>query len=153
MGSNAGSTHSVGEDTDDRATGSEQPRLHPIPVHDQTAIDPNHPLIRIDERLDFACLVELSEGCHRPDFGRRAIDHQVTVKTLLICPLYNIASFRRSCSETSENLAYHWVCFLTIVDPVCDRSSISHFIDRIGRDGFAAIFNGLDHDPLRMMCD
>ena len=31
----------------------------------------NHPLIRIDERLDSACLVELSEGCHRPDFGRR----------------------------------------------------------------------------------
>lgn len=30
-----------------------------------------------------------------------------------------------------------------------DHSSISHFIDRIGRDGFAAIFDGLNDKLLR----
>ena len=41
-------------------------------------------------------------------------------------------------------------CFLTIDDPVFDHSSISHFIDRIGRDGFAAIFDGLNDELLRL---
>ena len=32
-------------------------------------IDPNHLLIRIDERLDFAKLVAPLEACYCPDFG------------------------------------------------------------------------------------
>ncbi len=31
-----------------------------------------------------------------------------------------------------------------------DHSSVSHFIDRIGRDGFAAIFDGLNDELLRL---
>ena len=71
-----------------------------------------------------------------PDFGRPAIHPEAMVRALLICSLYNIASFRRLCSAISENLAYRRFCFLTIDDPVFDHSSISRFIDRIGRDGF-----------------
>ena len=113
-------------------------------------IDPNHLLIRIDERLDFAKLVAPLEECYRPDFGRPAIHPEVMVRALLICSLYNIASFRRLCSAISENIAHRWFCFLTIDDPVFDHSSISHFIDRIGRDGFAAIFDGLNDELLRL---
>ena len=113
-------------------------------------IDPNHLLIRIDEQLDFAKLVEPLEECYCPDFGRPAIHPEVMVRALLICSLYNIASFRRLCSAISENLAYRWFCFLTIDDPVFDHSSISHFIDRIGRDGFAVIFDGLNDELLRL---
>ena len=72
------------------------------------------------------------------------------VRALLICSLYNIASFRRLCSTISGNIAYRWFCSLTIDDPVFDHSSISHFIDRIGRDGFGEIFDGLNDELLRM---
>ena len=115
-------------------------------------IDPNHLLIRIDGQLDFAKLVEPLEGCYCPDFGRPATHPEVMVKALLICSLYNIASFRRLCLAISKNIARRWVCFLTIDDPVFDHSSISHFIDRIGRDGFAAIFDGLNDELLRLVC-
>ena len=60
-------------------------------------IDPNYLLIQIDERLDFAKLVEPLEKCYCPDFGRPAIDPEAMVRALLICSLYNIASFRRLC--------------------------------------------------------
>ena len=96
-------------------------------------IDSNHLLIRIDERLDFAKLVAPLADCYCPDFGRPAIHPEVMVRALLICSLYNIASFRRLCSAILENIAYRWFCFLTIDDPAFDHSSISHFIDRIGR--------------------
>ena len=69
-------------------------------------IDPNHLLIRIDELLDFAKLVEPLEDRYCPDFGRPAIHPEVMVRALLICSLYNIASFRRLCSAISENIAY-----------------------------------------------
>ena len=114
-------------------------------------IDPNHLLIRIDEQLDFAELVEPLEGCYCPDFGRPAIHPEMMARALLICSLYNIASFRRLCLAISKNIARRWVCFLTIDDPVFDHSSISHFIDRIGRDGFAAIFDGLNDELLRLV--
>ena len=40
----------------------------------------------------------------------------------------------------------------TIDDPVFDHSSISHFIDWICRDGFAAIFDGLNDELLAWVC-
>ena len=113
-------------------------------------IDPNHLLIRIDEQPDFGKLVAPLEGYYCPDFGRPAIHPEVLVRTLLICSLYNISSCRRLCPAISENLAYRWFCFLTIDDSVFDHSSISHFIDRIGRDGFAAIFDGLNGELLHL---
>ena len=113
-------------------------------------IDPNHLLIQIDEQLDFAKLVEPLQERYRPDFGRPAIHLEAMVRALLICSLYNIASFRSLCSAVSENIAFRWFCFLTIDDPVFDHSSISHFIDRIGLEGFAAIFDGLNSELLRL---
>ncbi len=72
------------------------------------------------------------------------------VRALLICSLYNIASFRRLCSAISENIAYRWFCFFTIDDPVFDHSTITHFINRIGREGFPEVFEGLNQELLRM---
>jgi transposase len=53
----------------------------------------------VDERLDFAKLVAALEERYCPDFGRPAIHPEVIVRALLICSLYNIASFRRLCSD------------------------------------------------------
>ena len=113
-------------------------------------IDPDHLLIQIDERLDFAKLVALLEARYSPDFGRPAIHPEVMVRALLICSLYNIASFRRLCSAISENICYRWFCFLTIDDPVFDHSIITCFINRIGREGFSEVFDGLNQELLRM---
>ena len=113
-------------------------------------IDPEHLLIQIDDQLDFAKLVAPLEARYCPDFGRPAIHPEVMVRALLICSLYNIASFRRLCSAISENIAYRWFCFLTIDDPVFDHSSITHFVNRIGREGFSEVFDGLNEELLRM---
>ena len=113
-------------------------------------IDPDHLLVQIDERLDFAKLVAPLEERYCPDFGRPAIHPEVMVRALLICSLYNIASFRRLCSAISENIAYRWFCFLTIDDPVFDHSTITYFINRIGREGFSEVFHGLNRELLRM---
>ena len=90
------------------------------------------------------------EGHYCPDNGRPAIHPEVMVRALLVCSLYNISSFRRLSSAVAENLAYRWFRFLTIDDPVFDHSTISYFIERTGREGFSAIFQGLNDELLRL---
>ena len=85
-----------------------------------------------------------------PDFGLPAIHPEVMVRALLICSLYNIASFRRLCSAISENIAYRWFCFLTVDDLVFDHSTITYFVNRIGKEGFSEVFEGLNQELLRM---
>ena len=56
----------VAEGADDRTSGPIPPRLHPIPVHHQAVAGfhrPQHLLIQIDERLDFAKLVAPLAEC------------------------------------------------------------------------------------------
>ena len=77
-------------------------------------IDPAHLLIQIDEKVDFASLVEPLEGNYSVDNGRPAIHPEVLVRAMLISALYNITSFRRLCLAISENIAFRWFCFLTI---------------------------------------
>ena len=113
-------------------------------------IDPDHLLIRIDEQFDFARLGCPLEDHYCLDNSRPAIHPEVMVRALLICSLYNISSFTRLSSAIAENIAYRCFCFLTIDDPVFDHSTISYFIERIGRDGFAGIFNGLNEELLRL---
>ena len=50
----------------------------------------------------------------------------------------------------SENTAFRWFCFLTIGDPVFDHSSITHLIDRMGREGLAGILDGLNQELLHL---
>ena len=113
-------------------------------------IDPNHLLIQIDERFDFARLVTPLEDRYCPENGWPAIHPEVLIRALLICSPYNVASFRRLCSAISENIAFRWSCFLTIDDNVFDHSTISHFIERIGHDGFGMIFHGFNEELLRL---
>ena len=114
------------------------------------SIDPINLLIQIDEQLDLAKFVAPLEKRYCPDFGRPAIHPETMVRTFLICSIYNIVSFRSLCSATSENIACRGFCFLTIDAPVFDHSTITHFINRIGREGFSEVIEGLNQELIRM---
>ncbi len=113
-------------------------------------IDPNHLLIQIDEKFDFAKLVEPLESNYCPDNGRPAVHPEVLVRALLVSALYNITSFRRLCLAISENIAFRWFCFLTIDDEVFDHSTITYFIERIGREGFKVLFYRFNQELMRL---
>jgi hypothetical protein len=50
-------------------------------------IDPNHLLVEIDEKFDFAKMTEPLEGNYCADNGRSAIHPEVLVRALLISAL------------------------------------------------------------------
>lgn len=103
-------------------------------------IRPDHILLRIDAEFDFARLVALLEDKYCPDNGRAAIQPEVMVRALLLAAFYNIPSFRQLCYTISENIAFRWFLFMSIDDEVFDHSTISYFIERVGDDGFKALF-------------
>jgi len=113
-------------------------------------IDPAHLLIQIDEKVDFSKLVEPLERNYSTDNGRPAIHPEVLVRAMLISAMYNITSFRRLCLAISENIAFRWFCFLTIDDEVFDHSTITYFIERIGREGFKVLFASFNQELLRL---
>ena len=113
-------------------------------------IDPGHLLIQIDEKFDFAKLVEPLEDYYCREMGRPAIHPEVLVRALLISSLYNITSFRRLCAAISESIAFRWFCFLSIDDRVFDHSAISYFIERIGNRGFGEMFHLFNEELLRL---
>ena len=113
-------------------------------------VDPDHLLIRIDQRFDFAKLVAPLEQHYCPDNGRPAVHPEVMVRALLICSLCNISSFRRLSASIAENTAFRCFCSLTIADLVFDHSTISYFVERFGREGFISIFQGLNKELLRL---
>ena len=113
-------------------------------------IDPRHLVIQIDEQSDFAKLVEPLEDYYCRDNGRPSVHPEVLVRALLIFSLYNVSSFRRLCAAISENLAFRWFRFLSIDDDVFDHSTISHFIERVGNEGFGGIFQRFNEELLGM---
>ena len=106
--------------------------------HLRNFIGPEHLLIRIDQQFDFAKLVAPMEVRYCPDNGRPAVHPEVMVRAWLICSLHNSSSFRRLSAAIAEN----------IDDPMFDHSTISYFIERIGREGFGAVFQGLNEELL-----
>ncbi len=112
-------------------------------------IDPNHLLLKIDDSFDFGELVSPLEEKYARYSGRPAIHPEVMVRALLISSLYNITSYRRLVHAISENIAFRWFCFLGIDDKVFDHPTISVFIERIGRDGFAEVFKRFNSELLR----
>ena len=106
--------------------------------------------LRLTSNSNFAKLVEPLEDFYCRDNGRPVIHPEVLVRALLISALYNITSFRRLCSAISENIAFRWFCFLSIDDRVFDHSTVSYFIERIGDEGFADIFDRFNEELLRL---
>ena len=72
------------------------------------------------------------------------------VRALLISSLYDITSYRRLVLAISENIAFGWFCFLGIDDKIFDHSTISVFIERIGRDGFGQVYERCNRQLLQM---
>ena len=119
----------------------------PVPVHLRSLwdiIDPGHLLTRTDEKFDFGKLVAPPEDCCCPDNGRPAVHPEVMVGALPVSSRYNLSPFRRLGSAIARNIDCRWRCFLTIEVPVFDLSTISCFIERIGREGVTAVFQGLN---------
>ncbi|MGQ9573647.1 MAG: transposase [Dehalococcoidia bacterium] len=99
-------------------------------------IPEDHLLLRLEAAIDLAPLVTPLAEHYSPDTGRPAVHPEILIRALLISRLYNIPSFRELCRQLRYNLAYRYFCHLPLNQPVFDHSTITHFLERVGREAF-----------------
>ena len=106
-------------------------------------IPQDHLLRRIDSKIDFDFIYEITERLYCADNGRPSIDPVLFFRMQLISYLYGMKSDRELCREVHLNLAYRWFCRLKLTDSVPDHSSMTRIRDRFGEAAFAEIFDCL----------
>jgi len=103
----------------------------------------DHLLRRIDSKIDFGFIYDITERLYCSDNGRPSIDPVLFFRMQLISYLYGMKSDRELCREVHLNLAYRWFCRLKLTDPVPDHSSMTRIRDRFGEAAFSEIFERL----------
>ena len=106
-------------------------------------IPEDHLLLRLEAAIDLAPLVTPLAEHYSPDTGRPAVHPEILIRALLISRLYNIPSFRELCRQLQYNLAYRYFCHLSLNQPVFDHSTITHFLERVGRGAFDRLCQAL----------
>src|SRR5262245_27253143 len=106
-------------------------------------IPQDHLLRRIDSKIDFGFIYDVTERLYCSDNGRPSIDPVLFFRMQLISYLYGMKSDRELCREVHLNLAYRWFCRLKLSDAVPDHSSMTRIRDRFGEAAFSEIFERL----------
>jgi len=96
----------------------------------------DHLLLQLEAAIDLRPLVAPLKDAYCPDNGRPGVHPEILVRALLISRLYGIPSFRQLCRDLSYNLAYRYFCHLPLDQAVFDHSTITRFLDRVGREAF-----------------
>jgi transposase len=106
-------------------------------------IPDDHLLGRIDARIDFDFIYEVTKELYCADNGRNWIDPVLFFRMQLISYLYGMKSDRELCREVHLNLAYRWFCRLSLHDALAEHLSMTRIRDRFGQATFTRIFEQL----------
>ena len=87
-------------------------------------VPPDHLVLQIDGLLDLSW-VHKELAPYYSDTGRPSIDPVLMMRMLIVGYVFAIRSERRLCTEVQVNLAYRWLCKLSVEDQIPDHSVFS----------------------------
>ena len=87
-------------------------------------VPPDHLVRQIDGLLDLSW-VHKELAPYYSDTGRPSIDPVLMMRMLIVGYVFAIRSERRLCTEVQVNLAYRWLCKLSVEDQIPDHSVFS----------------------------
>lgn len=105
-----------------RLTGGQGQLFYEFHLDDVVPAD--HLVRRIDAVLDLGWLHKELAPFYS-NTGRPSIDPELMIRMLLVGYVFAIRSERRICAEARVNLAYRWLCRLSIEDTIPDHSAFS----------------------------
>src|ERR1700738_4855352 len=92
--------------------------------HLDEAVPHDHPIRKIAAVLDLSW-VRSEVAPFYPEMGRPSIDPELMIRMLIIGYVFAIRSERAICRDVKVNLAYRWLCGLSIEDSIPDHSAFS----------------------------
>jgi IS5 family transposase len=102
-------------------------------------IPKDHLLVRLNQVIDGSFIEKETRSFYQRT-GRRACSPVVLFKMLLLAYLFDISE-RRIEDECNYNMLYKYFLGLEADEKAPDHSTLSRFRDRLGLEGFQAIFN------------
>jgi transposase len=105
-----------------RLTGGQGQLFYEFHLDDVVPAD--HLVRRIDAVLDLGWIHKELAPFYSTT-GRPSIDPELMIRMLLVGYVFAIRSERRICAEVRVNLAYRWLCRLSIEDTIPDHSVFS----------------------------
>src|SRR5947207_15519753 len=90
----------------------------------EEAVPDDHLVRKIAAVLDLSW-VRAELAPHYPNNGRPSIDPELMIRMLIIGYVFAIRSERALCRDVQVNLAYRWLCGLSIEDKIPDHSAFS----------------------------
>ena len=105
-----------------RLTGGQGQLFYEFHLDDVVPAD--HLVRRIDAVLDLGWIHQELAPFYS-NTGRPSIDPELMIRMLLVGYVFAIRSERRICAEVRVNLAYRWLCRLSIEDTIPDHSVFS----------------------------
>ncbi len=109
-----------------------------VQIYDRL-IPKDHLLVRLNQAVDWSFIEEETRNFYQRS-GRRACSPVVLFKMLLLAFLFDISE-RRIEDECNYNMLYKYFLGLEADERAPDHSTLSRFRDRLGLEGFQAIFN------------
>jgi transposase len=105
------------------------------------AVPEDHPVREIAAVLDLSW-VHAELASYYSQLGRPSIDPVLMIRMLIVGYVFAIRSERALCREVQVNLAYRWLCGLSIEDRVPDHSAFSRARNERFRDSgvFRSVF-------------
>lgn len=112
----------------------------PIATDLDALIPASHRLRKINNRVDFSFIHELTRSCYSLNNGRPSVDPEIFFRMQLIAYFYNIHSDRQLCQEIHYNLAYRWFCHINLDEKIPHHSSLTRIRDKLGIEIFKQFF-------------
>jgi IS5 family transposase len=104
-------------------------------------IPPDHLLVKLNQQLDWSFIEEACRPFYQ-ERGRMGENPVVLFKMLLLAYLYDISE-RRIEEDCTFNVLFKYFLGLEVDEKPPDHSTLTRFRDRLGEEGFRAIFNRL----------
>lgn len=100
----------------------------------------NHLLRKINKKVNFSFVNEITETLYCANNGRPSIAPELYFRMMLIKYLYDIKSIRQLISEVKYNISYRWFCGLSLKEKVPHHASFSRIKKRFTVDLFELFF-------------
>src|SRR6516164_3253465 len=99
----------------------------------EEVVPEDHLVRKVAAVLDLSW-VHAELAAHYPNNGRPSIDPELMIRMLVIGYVFAIRSERALCRDVQVNLAYRWLCSLSIEDKIPDHSAFSRARNERFRD-------------------
>ena len=99
----------------------------------EEAVPDDHPAREIAAVLDLSW-VHSELAPYYPTIGRPSVDPVLMIRMLIIGYVFAVRSERLLCREVKVNMAYRWLCGLSIEDKIPDHSAFSRARNERFRD-------------------